>query len=121
MKLRSLVAVLPLSLAAAATDAAAQPLDIREWPVPWAAWALPGGTGSRPYAMAVDDQDRLWMVETGSRRNRFVGFDPRTEQFIGSTEIASGAGAVRHMLFHAPTREIWFGTDANTVGRVKVP
>lgn len=84
-------------------------------------WALPGGTGSRPYAMTVDDQDRLWMVETGSRLNRFVGFDPRTEQFIGSTQIASGAGAVRHMVFHAPTREIWFGTDANTVGRVKVP
>lgn len=84
-------------------------------------WALPGGTGSRPYAMAVDDQDRVWVVETGSRPNRFVGFDPRTEQFIGTTEIASGAGAVRHMYFHPPTREIWFGTDANTIGRVKVP
>lgn len=84
-------------------------------------WALPGGATSRPYAMAVDDRDRLWMVETGSRPNRFVGFDPRTEQFIGTTEVPSGAGAVRHMYFHPATREIWFGTDANTVGRVKVP
>jgi virginiamycin B lyase len=113
MKLRSLLAVLPLLFAIAATGAAAQSLDIREWPVPWA--------GSRPYAMAVDDQDRVWMVETGSRPNRFVGFEPRTEQFIGSTEIASGAGSVRHMYFRPATRGIWFGTDANTVGRVKVP
>ena len=84
-------------------------------------WALPGGATSRPYAMAVDDQDRVWMVETGARPNRFVGFDPRTERFTEPTPIASGAGSVRHMYFHAPSREIWFGTDANTVGRVKVP
>lgn len=84
-------------------------------------WALPGGAGSRPYAMAVDDRDRVWMVETGARPNVFVGFDPRTEQFIAGTPIASGAGAVRHMYFHPSTREIWFGTDANTIGRAKVP
>ena len=35
--------------------------------------------------------------------------------------LASGAGAVRHMYFHPSTREIWFGTDANTIGRAKVP
>lgn len=88
--------------------------QVREWP-------LPGGAGSRPYAMAVDDRDRLWMVETGARPNRFVGFDPRTEQFIANAPIASGAGAVRHMYFHPSSREIWFGTDANTIGRAKVP
>ena len=84
-------------------------------------WALPGGGGSRPYAMAVDDQDRIWAVETGARPNTVVGFDPRTERFFSSTTIASGGGAVRHMVFHAPTREIWFGTDTNTIGRIKVP
>jgi virginiamycin B lyase len=88
--------------------------QFREWP-------LPGGTGSRPYAMAVDDQDRVWMVETGARPNRFVGFDPRTGEFFSNTPIESGGGAVRHMVFHAPTREIWFGTDTNTIGRAKVP
>jgi virginiamycin B lyase len=84
-------------------------------------WALPGGDGSRPYAMAVDDQDRIWAVETGARPNRVVGFDPRTGEFFSSTPIESGGGAVRHMVFHAPSREIWFGTDTNTIGRVKVP
>ena len=84
-------------------------------------WAMPGGAQSRPYAMAVDDQDKVWFVETGAQPNRFVGFDPKTEQFFGTTAIPSGGGAVRHMVFHRPTREIWFGTDANTIGRAKLP
>jgi virginiamycin B lyase len=88
--------------------------QFREWP-------LPGGADSRPYAMTVDDRDRLWVVETGARPNRIVGFDPRTGEFFGGTPIESGGGAVRHMVFHAPSREIWFGTDTNTIGRAKVP
>lgn len=84
-------------------------------------WPIPSGPVSMPYGMAVDDRDRIWFVETGVRPNRFVGFDPATEQFFSTTEIASGGGAVRHMFFHAPAREIWFGTDANTVGRAKLP
>ena len=84
-------------------------------------WQLPGGAASRPYAMAVDDRDVLWAVETGSRPNRFVGFDSKTEQFLGATPIPSGGDVVRHMVFHRPTREIWFGTDANTIGRAKLP
>lgn len=84
-------------------------------------WPMPGGAGSRPYAMAVDDRDRVWAVETGAQPNRFVGFDPRTEEWIAGAPIASGGGAVRHMVFHAPSREIWFGTDTNTIGRAKVP
>ena len=84
-------------------------------------WQLPGGADSRPYAMTVDDHDNVWVVETGARPNRFVGFDPRTEQFFGITPIPSGGDVVRHMVFHRPTREIWFGTDANTIGRAKLP
>jgi virginiamycin B lyase len=84
-------------------------------------WALPGGAGSRPYAMAVDDHDRIWAVETGARPNRVVAFDPRTGEFFSNTPLESGGGAVRHMVFHAPSREIWFGTDTNTIGRIKVP
>jgi virginiamycin B lyase len=84
-------------------------------------WSVPGGTAARPYGMAIDDQDRLWFVETGSDPNRFVGFDPATETFFSSTEIASGGGSVRHMYFHPPSREIWFGTDTNRIGRARVP
>lgn len=87
---------------------------IREWPVP-------AGGDSRPYGMAIDDRGRIWFVETGPRPNRMVGFDPSTGEFFSITEIESGAGAVRNMYFHAPTRTVWFGTDANTIGRVQIP
>lgn len=83
-------------------------------------WQAPGAGLSLPYAMAVDDRDRLWFVETGQRPNRLVGFDPKTQQFFSVTEIPSGGGAVRHMVYHRPTRAIWFGTDANTVGRARL-
>ncbi|NIN72173.1 MAG: lyase [Gemmatimonadetes bacterium] len=84
-------------------------------------WAAPGGSDSRPYAMAADDRDRLWFVETGLEPNRMVGFDPAIQEFFSITEIESGGGSVRHMFFHAPSRAIWFGTDANTIGRARIP
>ena len=84
-------------------------------------WEIPGGPSSRPYGMAVDDHDRLWFVETGLDPNRLIGFDPTTREFFSVTEIASGGGTVRHMFFHEPTREIWFGTDTNNIGRAKLP
>jgi virginiamycin B lyase len=88
--------------------------EVKEWPVP-------GGEEARPYAMAIDDHDRLWFVECGSEPNQFVGFEPESEEFFSVTPIPSGGGCVRHMVFHAPTRNIWFGTDANTVGRAQIP
>jgi virginiamycin B lyase len=86
--------------------------SFREWP-------LPGGAKSRPYGMAVDDRDRLWMVESGSSPNRLVGFDPAQEEFLPALEV--DAGTVRHMYFHPETREIWFGTDTNFLARYRVP
>lgn len=84
-------------------------------------WAAPSGARSLPYAMTIDDRNRIWLVESGVQPNRLVGFDPKTGTFFSETPIASGGGTVRHMIFHRPAREIWFGTDANTVGRAKVP
>jgi virginiamycin B lyase len=84
-------------------------------------WALPSGERSRPYAMAVDSQDRLWIVETGVQPNRFVGFDTRTRTFLGATPIPSGAGTVRHMMFEPQGNAVWFATDASTVGRARLP
>ena len=79
-------------------------------------WALPSGPRSRPYGMAVDKHDRIWLVESGVQPNRFVGFDPKTEKFFSITEIPSGGGTVRHMAYDAPTNAVWFGTDAGTIG-----
>lgn len=83
-------------------------------------FAAPSGANSLPYAMAVDDRNRIWYVETGVRPNRLVGFDPASKQVVANVEIPSGGGAVRHMVFHAPTRSIWFGTDTNTIGRARL-
>ena len=84
-------------------------------------WPTPAGSASRPYAMTADDRGRLWFVETGMQPNRFVGFDPSRETFTEPVEIASGGGTVRHMVFDAESRAIWFGTDANTLGRARLP
>lgn len=80
-------------------------------------WAMPEGEGSRPYAMASDDQGRVWVVATGIQPNRFVGFDPATETFFASQEVPSGGGTVRHMVYDEATKSIWFGTDTNYIGR----
>lgn len=82
---------------------------------------LPGGEGSRPYGMAVDEDDRIWLVETGTRPNRLLLFDTTTLRVIARSEIPSGAGSVRHMYYDADRREVWFGTDANTVGKARIP
>ena len=85
-------------------------------------WANPSGAQSLPYAMTVDDRDRLWFVETGVQPNHLVGFDPKTSEFFSVTPIQQSGGlTVRHMIFHRPTRTLWFGTDANTIARAAVP
>jgi len=83
-------------------------------------WDMPSGEDARPYGMAVDGQDRAWFVETGPDPNNFIGFDPVAESVFSITHVPSGAGTIRHMDYHAPTGTVWFGTDANTVGRAKV-
>ncbi len=85
-------------------------------------WAMPGGGLALPYAMTVDDYDRLWFVETGVQPNRLVGFDPRTNAFFGQTNLGPAApNTVRHMVFDKQTRAIWFGSDRGTIGRAVVP
>jgi len=84
-------------------------------------WDNPSGERSRPYAMAIDGSDRIWFVETGVYPNKFVGFDPATEEFFSVTDIGSGGGSVRHMFYEESTNSIWFGSDANTIGQAKLP
>jgi virginiamycin B lyase len=83
-------------------------------------WLLPGGAESRPYATALDAEERMWIVET-SRPNRFVAFDTRTLKFSEPTAVPSGGGTVRHMHYDAASKSIWFGTDANTIGQAVLP
>ncbi len=84
-------------------------------------WTNPGGANSMPYAMGVDAKDRIWFVEAGVRPNRLVGFDPETNAFFSQTEFGPESNTVRHMYYHAPENEFWFGTDAGTIARAKLP
>ena len=86
-------------------------------------FVLPGGKAALPYAMAGDDKGRIWLAETGARPNRLVAFDPAAGKFTQSVDTEGGdqPNTIRHMVFHRPTREIWYGTDRNTIGRLAVP
>ena len=86
----------------------------------FAEWALPQGENARPYGMAVDRRDRIWVVATGVQPNQFTGFDPGSESFFSETPVPSGGGTVRHMHYHEPSGAIWFGTDTNYIGRAVV-
>ena len=84
-------------------------------------WALPGGPGSLPYAVTSDDRGRIWLAETGPQPNRLVAFDPAQKKFVETIVIpADRANTIRHMTFDRTTRQIWFGGDANQIGRVNV-
>jgi len=95
---------------------------VRRWPTPAGDGADSGaGSGSGPYAMAVDAKNRIWFVETGVQPNTLVGFDVSSEEFVSVTAIPSGAGSVRHMVYHAPTHSLWFGTDQGTLAQARLP
>lgn len=87
-------------------------------------WPMPSGATSLPYAMTVDDQDRLWLVEVGVQPNKLVAFDPKSKSWVADIPIMSNGAArntIRHMTFDRGSKTIWFGTDAGTIGQIKVP
>jgi len=83
-------------------------------------WALPGGAGSRPYGMAFDDRGRIWIAQSGDQPNTMVAFDSRTGNFGAPFVIPEAHGAIRHMVFDAKRRELWFGTDTDRLVRVRL-
>ena len=77
-------------------------------------FAMPGGAQSAPYAVNADDQGRLWVSETGPQK-RLMGFDPKTDKFFA---IHTVSGIIRNMMFDSRSGTMWFGTDANNIGRL---
>lgn len=92
-------------------------------------WALPGGPNAMPYGMTIDDKDRVWVAELGKQptgtppraKVRIVGFDTKNCETMYTAWVPSGGSTVRHMIFDKKAREVWFGSDAGTIGRFKVP
>ncbi len=76
--------------------------------------ASPGGSGSRPYAIAVSGVGAVWYVETGTQQNALVRFDPGTKQ-LQSWPIPGGGGVVRHMVA-GPGNELWLAESG--VGKI---
>ncbi|CUA86256.1 virginiamycin B lyase family protein [Pseudidiomarina woesei] len=87
--------------------------EVNEWP-------MPAGVRSMPYAMAIDHRGYVWAAETGVQPNRIVGFDSVSETFTKAFEVESGGGTIRHMVFDPQSQALWFGTDANTIGRATI-
>ena len=83
-------------------------------------WPMPGGGDSAPFALAVDRDDRLWIVETGRTPNRLVGFDTATGVFLTETNIPSGADSVEQLHYYEPAGEVWFSTATNYLGRAVI-
>jgi len=77
-------------------------------------YAMPGGAGSKPYALTRDGDGRLWVSQTGADK-KLVAFDPKTERFVAALDVSD---VIRHMMYDAKTDAMWFGTDANQIGRV---
>jgi virginiamycin B lyase len=77
-------------------------------------YPMPGGKESRPYALTRDGQGRLWVSQSGPDK-KLVAFDPRSARFV---EVHDVSHTVRHMMFDPETRALWFGTDAQKLGRV---
>ena len=85
-------------------------------------FANPSGNRSLPYAMTIDDADRVWYVETGVQPNRMVAFDTKLRKVIYSSAVPGPSpNAVRHMVFDPKTRQIIYAADNNFIGFVKVP
>ena len=87
-------------------------------------WALPAGPASLPYAMTTDDRDVIWIAQAGRQDApaTLVAFDPATSQFVAEVPVGlPGANTIRHMTFDKRHRQIWFGTDQGSIGRITVP
>jgi virginiamycin B lyase len=86
--------------------------------------ALPNGAASLPYAMTTDDRDVIWVAQAGSRGvpATLVAFDPGVKRFVAVVPVGEpDVNTIRHMTFDRATRQIWFGTDQGTIGRISVP
>jgi virginiamycin B lyase len=85
---------------------------------------LPGGQSSLPYGMTTDDRDVVWVAQTGgpNAQATLVAFDPRARRFVAEIPVGRrGNNTIRHMTFDRASRQIWFGTDQGTIGKISVP
>jgi virginiamycin B lyase len=79
-------------------------------------FASPGGSTSRPYAIAITPDGLVWYCETGvATKNMLVAFDPATKQ-MRTWEVPSGGSTVRHMVV-GDADELWLASSG--VGKIE--
>lgn len=76
-------------------------------------WPSPSGGKSQPYAITALN-DVIWYVESNTKPNMLVRFDPKTEKFQ-TWKIPSGGGVVRNMV---ATRDGGLGLAESGVNKV---
>ncbi len=59
-------------------------------------WPSPGGSGSRPYGIAITREGTVWYSESGVHPNTIVHFSPETKHFE-KWDVPSGGGVIRNM------------------------
>jgi len=69
-------------------------------------YAMPSGPASLPYAMTTDDQDRIWLAETGVQPNKLVAFDTKSRSWVSSIVVPGTPNTIRHMVFDRKSRVI---------------
>jgi virginiamycin B lyase len=87
-------------------------------------WQLPLGPRALPYAMTTDDRDNIWVAQNGHSGipATLVAFDPKAKKFVAEIPVGKpGPNTIRHMTFDRATRQIWFGTDQGSIGKIAVP
>jgi virginiamycin B lyase len=83
-------------------------------------YPLPGGSATLPYGIIIDDQDRVWVNESGLQPNKLAGFDPKTKKFFHHSVIPGERNTVRHMFFDKKTKQIWWAMDSGQLLKLDV-
>jgi len=84
-------------------------------------WPLPGGAGGAALRGHRGRSGPDLGRGNGVAAEPVRGFDTRTHRFLPGADVPSGGGTIRNMVFDPHARAIWFGSDANTIGRAQLP
>ena len=81
-------------------------------------WASPSGPKSQPYAITFTN-GIIWYVESATKPNALVRFDPRTEK-LQTWKIPGGGGVVRNMMPTSDGNLVLAESGLNMVALVEV-
>src|SRR4029077_46805 len=79
----------------------------------------PGGADSRPYAIAVGTDGRIWYDESG--KDEMVAFDPATERVALTVPIPTKGSVVRNVAVDSTRARLWLAeAGVQRIGRLEL-